>query len=216
MLTRPKSFIGKARLRTRQSGIVLFIVLIVLLGMTMAGISLMRATNASTLIAGNLAFRQAATYYGDIGTESAAAWLQTNSTSLDSDIPSSGYFASTLSDPTSGLTWDDYWTSTLDPNPVARPVSTPTNSGNVWTLATDSSTQNTVSYVIQRLCRAAGASSVAASGCISPPAIANSTQSSMGAGFVQFNSNTQVYYRITARIEGPRNTVSYVQTIVSQ
>lgn len=207
---------SKVHSRARQTGIVLVIVLIVLVAMTLAGVSLMRSVNTTTLVAGNLAFRQAATYYGDVGTESAVGWLQNNSGVLDADVPSSGYFSSALADQTGGASWDSYWTTTLDPTPVSRPVAAATLSGNVWTLPTDTTSGNTVSYVIHRLCLTAGARTAPGTACAVSPASTTSTGGSMGAGAIALQYNNQSYYRITARIEGPRNTVSYIQTIVAQ
>ena len=59
----------------RQHGVVMFISLIILVAMTLAGIALMRSVDTGTIIAGNLAFRQNTTYVGDIGVEAARAWL---------------------------------------------------------------------------------------------------------------------------------------------
>jgi Tfp pilus assembly protein PilX len=44
----------------RQRGAILFIALIVLVAMSLAGIALMRSVDTNVLIAGNLAFRQSA------------------------------------------------------------------------------------------------------------------------------------------------------------
>jgi Tfp pilus assembly protein PilX len=38
---------------------------------------------------------------------------------------------------------------------------------------------------------------------------------SSAVGSVQFPGNPQVYYRITARSQGPKNTASYVQSMVA-
>jgi hypothetical protein len=35
----------------------------------------------------------------------------------------------------------------------------------------------------------------------------------MGGGITHVSGDKQVYYRITARVTGPRNTLSYVQAI---
>ena len=65
-------------LRRAQSGVVLFIALIILVAMTLAGIALMRSVDTNVLIAGNLAFRQATTLAGDWGIEEARSWLTAN------------------------------------------------------------------------------------------------------------------------------------------
>jgi type IV pilus assembly protein PilX len=216
----PCSMNGASRFY-RQQGLVLIIVLIVLVAMTLAGIALMRSVNTSTLVAGNLALRQAAAQEGDTGTEYAITWLQNNAggTALNQNILQNGYFASYAfdsSNPGSGQTWDAFW-STLDPTPVARPVTgTAVNSGSVWTLPTDTATGNTVSYIIQRLCSGQYAPTDTKNNtCVTSPTSTTAQGDSYGVGATQFISSSQIYYRITSRIEGPRNTVSYVQTYVA-
>jgi type IV pilus assembly protein PilX len=71
---------------------------------------------------------------------------------------------------------------------------------------------NTVRYVVHRLCETTGAPHIA--NCAKPPAGANTGGSFSAGGPAQIASN-QVYYRITTRITGPRNTVAYLQTVVA-
>jgi Tfp pilus assembly protein PilX len=56
-----------AILPRKQHGVVLLIALIVLVAMTMAGIGMMRSVDTGSLIAGNMAFRQAAANANDAG-----------------------------------------------------------------------------------------------------------------------------------------------------
>jgi len=188
----------------RQQGVVLMIALIMLVAMTLAGIALVRSVDTSNIIAGNLAFQQAATNSGDTGTESAIAWLVANNAgiTLQADILASGY-ASARTDPAAGQNWDAFWTNVLVP------------AGQVVTLAQDAVTGNTVSYTIQRLCNQPGPSTVPATGCAVLQAAGNAVGSSKGAGVIALQYNSQVYYRITSRIAGPRNSVSYIQSIVA-
>jgi len=190
--------------KSRQRGVVLMIALIVLVAMTLAGIALVRSVDTSNIIAGNLAFQQAATHSGDTGTETAVAWLQANNAgvTLQANIFVNGY-AAARTDPAAGQSWDAFWTNVLVP------------AGQVVTLAADASTGNTVSYTIQRLCNAIGDPAVPGVDCAVSQTAASTSGSSKGSGFVSLLYNAQVYYRITSRIVGPRNTVSYVQTIVS-
>ena len=58
-----------------QGGMVLFFALIALVAMSLAGLVLVRSVDTSTIIAGNLAFKQAATTSGDAGAEAAIAAL---------------------------------------------------------------------------------------------------------------------------------------------
>lgn len=200
MLTYRK--IERAPLRAKQRGVVLLISLIVLVAMTLAGIALVRAVDTTNIIAGNLAFKQAAIHSGDTGLEAAVAWLELNNGALlwDSNLPN-GYMA-TRQDPAiiPKQTWDEYWTNVLAPNAI--------------TLATDAA-GNTPSYSIQRMCNATGDSADPDSGCSVSPIVTVSTANSQAAGSIALQYSSQVYYRITARVVGPRNTVSYVQTVIA-
>jgi len=188
----------------RQRGVILMISMIVLVAMTLAGIALVRSLDTSNIIAGNLAFQQAAVNAGDVGTETAVTWLQNNvaGTTLQQSIPAQGYVAS-RQDPAAGQSWDSFWTNTLVP------------AGQVVTLTQDSNTGNTVSYTIQRMCAQVGDPAVPLTDCAVLQTTGSSAGSSKGSGVIALQYNSQVYYRITSRIAGPRNTVAYVQTIVA-
>jgi Tfp pilus assembly protein PilX len=190
--------------RSSQRGSVLLIALILLVAMSLAGIALIRSVSTSNIIAGNLAFQQAATHSADLGVETALTFLRANSGAGKTDLHTSVLtgtgtrYVALREDPAAGQSWDAFWTSTL------------AASGAVNTLPTDAA-GNTVSYVIHRLCDNTGAP--AYPGCSAPPTDTGAASSSMGGGVVQVAGDKQVYYRITARVTGPRNTLSYVQAI---
>jgi type IV pilus assembly protein PilX len=196
MLTRPYSSLQ------RQQGVVLMIALIMLVAMTMGGIALIRSVYTSSLIAGNMAFQQSATVSGDAGIEAAVTWLELNGSgrTLHQNSFANGYAAS-RQDPGSTQNWDQFW-AVLDA------------AGQVATLTSADAAGNTVKYTIQRLCNAVGdpASGV---GCAIAPGRATSSSNSRGVGIVPIQANGNVYYRITARISGPRGTVSFVQAVVA-
>src|SRR5258705_7570907 len=80
--------------RGAQRGVVLFIALIVLVAMTLAGLAMMRSVDTNNLIAGNLAFKSAAVSAGDAAIEAARAWVMSKTPGeLEADQPGSGYFA---------------------------------------------------------------------------------------------------------------------------
>lgn len=194
----------RGTLRAGQKGVVLMMALIVLVAMTLAGIALVRSVDTSNVIAGNLAFQQAATHAGDTGTEAAAAWLTANNSgsTLQGDIFAQGYAASFQPPLAASQSWDNYWTTVLVP------------SGRVVALAPDAG-GNTVSYTIQRLCNANGDPVSPATGCAVTTTAAVAGSSSKTAGTVALLQASQIYYRVTTRIAGPRNTVSYIQTILA-
>ena len=188
----------------RQSGIVLIVALIVLVAMTLAAIALVRSVSTNNMIAGNLAFKQAATHSGDTGVEAAVKYLAglAGSNVLYNDDPGNGYSASGSSashNPIAGQSWDAFWANSLAPR--------------AYTMAIDNS-GNTVSYVIDRLCSASG-SPTGGAGCIASPSISSATGNGEESGNAGLNRATATYYRITVRIAGPRNTVNYIQSVVS-
>ena len=189
-----------------QSGVVLIIALIVLVAMTLAALALIRSVDTNNLIAGNMAFQQAAAHSADTGIEAAAAWLDSESdTLLEGDIPDSGYAsngsANGLSpDAATNYSWDTYW-SKIDSNRVV-------------TATQADPAGNTVSYIIDRLCNNPGTKNKI--DCVVSPSSRVGAGNSAGTGSSQFNAPISVYYRITVRVAGPRNTVSYVQSVVSK
>ncbi len=188
----------------KQKGVVLFITLIVLVSMTLAAIALMRSVDTTNVIAGNLSFHQAATHSGDAGIDAAVAWLEVPPAGVDltQNNPAFPFYSPTQQDPAITQSWDNYWTTVL--------------AGSATALAQDAA-GNTVSYVIHRMCNATGPSTAPSSGCAVSVVASTSAAatSSQGAGQVGLQFSSQVYYRITARVSGPRNTVSYVQSIVA-
>jgi Tfp pilus assembly protein PilX len=185
----------------RQRGVVLLIALIILIAMTLGGVALVRSVDTANLVAGNLSFRESAVLAGERATEQAViGWLQpmtiAKDPSLHADSAANGYRA-VRQDPPAGTAWDTFWNTTL----AAQAITAAPDAAN-----------NTVSYVIHRLCDGAGAPHTVS--CSKPPSNANSG-GSFSAGAVSTITSSQVYYRITARIAGPRSTVAYVQTIVA-
>jgi type IV pilus assembly protein PilX len=178
----------------RQRGVVLMLTLIVLVAMTLAAIALVRSVNTTNVIAGNLAFRQSTTVAGDIGTEKAIAWLENNTGLLGYDQPGGGYHAQFQYFPPGTSNWEDYWNLRATAVP---PYSFTDTAG------------DTVSYMIERMCQGTGPSLV----CINQP-VYTKENGCKTAGCTNPPPTTKTYYRITTRIEGPRNTVSYTQAYI--
>lgn len=197
--------------RARQDGVVLIVALIVLVVMTLAGIALVRSVDTTNLIAGNMAFQQAATQSGDTGIEAAVTWLQNNAgPPLYLDHPSAGYKASKPyiggGDPAAGKSWNDFWANSL---PITPYTVATANSGN------KDAAGNTVSYIIQRLCNTTGDPTYVTTGCAVVTTASASNGNSQDSGAVALQYSSQYYYRITAQIKGPHNSLSYVQAIIA-
>lgn len=194
--------------RAAQRGVVLFIALIVLVAMSLAGLALMRSVDTGTVIASNLAFRENAMHVGDIGVEAARTWLTgvTPTATLYNDQPAitggQGYFANWAdnldllgNDP---LKPDYDWSTAI---PVTSPAPPSGYS---------------VSYVIHRLCKQTG--NPASVTCVKQTTGGGSTSSGT-KGAASFGSfaiavPTNALYRVTVRVIGPRNSSSYVQAVV--
>jgi len=194
--------------RAAERGMVLLMALIVLVAVMVAGIAMMRSVDTATLVSGNLAFQQSATYASDKGVEAALAMLQQKSTDglLGDNDPTSGYYATFGgSTPATGTSWQSFWDS------------------NFATVAVDvlpgaDQFGNRVLYVVHRQCRDSGPSASAT--CLKPPPKTTGTGGAGsdldgGGGGNNIAGNSQVYYRITVRVAGPRRTESYVQTNVA-
>jgi len=194
--------------RRAQRGVILFIALIVLVAMSLTGIALIRSVDTNLLVAGNLAFRQGATIAGDWGVESARAYLKTtlnaNKNALDNDQLAAAYYAT--------------WQSNLDM--TGSGVGTLFNWGADSKLVGTDSGGNEVRYVLHRMCGIAGPSSSATANCVKTAGTAGSsgadggTKGSVSYSTLALPSPTVIYYRVTVRILGPRNTLSFVQAML--
>jgi Tfp pilus assembly protein PilX len=210
MMIKHKTPFAPSGLPARQSGVVLIISLIVLIAMTLSALSLIRSVNMTNLIAGNLAFRESAVLSAERTSEYALQWLlghessasAAEGTAPEGAVPScslhsdcAGY-RSARADPAVGANWETFWNELP--------------SGQVVTLSEDVA-GNRGAYIIHRLCERTGAPHQAK--CSKPPKT-NSNDTQIG-GEDPIAVNTQVYYRITSRVSGPRNTTVYTQTIVA-
>lgn len=187
--------------RSRQRGVVLFVAVIVLIVMTLAGIALLRQMGVGTSIAGNVAFKESATSVADRGSEAARKWINDNAAATANDSFTDGYYSS----------WTGPWGTSVDPSTFTW---TDTNSR----LLTDDDAQtgNQTRIIIQRLCAVANSPANDPGQTCSSSSAANQGQSQGG---VSYGSPTQPpqaapYYRVTAKVTGVRGTVSYTQVIL--
>lgn len=186
-----------------QHGVALPIALIVLVAMVLAAVTLIRSVDTATMVAGNLTLKQSATHAADEGVRQGFFWLRNtviaSPASLNSSIPASGYFSSKhFADPNWNPAAPGQW-------PDASDVELPTDAGG-----------NTVSYVIHRLCDMPGLSYNApfqqCATYTGTSAAASGGSQSVDAP--EFSGVVYVYYRVTSRVVGPRNTISYVQSLM--
>lgn len=189
----------------RQDGIVLVVALIVLVAVTIAGIGMMRSVDTATLVAGNLAFQQSATRAADKGIEAAIGQIGGRITANQAHVDDgAGYFGTiTVNDaPGAGQSWQALWQQRYSTEGVAAKIDDPDYG-------------NTIYYVAHRMCAIA---QPAGSGgqCIESPRVVQSGGNSNDAGDIGISGSSQVYYRITVRVVGPRRTESYIQAHIAK
>lgn len=219
-VTRPS-----ARVSPRQSGVVLIIALIMMVAMTLTGIVLFRQSGTGIVIARNLTFKQGATIASDRGVEAGIRYVAAPPGSLDNAAVSSasgsesGYFPGWCHNIVRGSIPD----SNGDGNPddcaptgsAALPSSFDAYSYN-WAnsfyaiKSTDTGSNGyEVRYVIHRLCSMVGGLGATGQKCVlQRTTIPNPNKGSNSGPPLQA---TQVYYRVTTKVTGPFNTVSYTE-----
>jgi type IV pilus assembly protein PilX len=172
-----------------QRGVVLFIALIVLVAMTMAGIAIMRSVDTGNLISGNFAFKQGTLQAGDYGVNAAVTYLvaQANTGQLNNSNPGNGYTA--VATEPADWTADASWANSV-------------------TVGTDA-TGNTVQYVINRLCESGGPPNQV--NCAKMQKTGGEAGNSQGYFGGQFTNQPMVFYRVTTRVTGPRGSASIIQ-----
>lgn len=193
----------------RQRGVVLLLVLIILVAMTLAGIGMMRSVDTGNVIAGNMAFKQTTIQSGDRGISDGYAALlnlsTNNKTALNTNGSFVGYYATPLNQCEVFNTCAQNWWSE-DANWVGAP--------SVTILDANNKTLATVSYLVHRMCSAANLGpNDSGNTCQTYQDISSAPGGDKSVGAVIFTNNS-VFYRITSRAVGPRNTVSYSQALV--
>lgn len=195
-----------------QRGVVVFVALIALVIMLMTGLALIRSVDTGTSISGSLSFRQNSLQIADIATEQAVTFIQNAINlggigALDNDQSANGYVASKGLDfvPNVSTRWNDSAGVPVTPRVAALPA--PFNDGSY-----------TVTYIIHRLCNSQGSSILQGTNCLLYTASATANvqgvaQCANCPGSTS-GSTSSPQYRITARVQGPKNVVSYVQTMV--
>lgn len=199
----------------RQQGVVLIITLIALVAMTLAAIALVRSVDTGNVVAGNMAFKQGAVQSGDTGTETAIAWLTgvAGVSASYNDDPANGYYA----------TSQENLDATGSSNDAGRAlVDWDTNNCNSIAAAACIEPSPLIAvnaagyearYVIHRLCPASGLPSNCASTASTVAGTSSGAKDYTSKGGLSGEAEVE-YYRITTRVKGPRNTISYVEAII--
>jgi len=192
----------------KQAGVVLFIALIALIVMSLAAVALIRSVDTNTMIAGNLSFKQSALISADSGVETALGWLKNQS------VPNTDPNADPKADLNANLNAQGYYaTSADDAKTLADSSNAKLATGSNINAGLDSS-GNTIQYIIQRMCKNTGAADT--SHCLYGPAgeDENSKSHCDLSNPCLGEPTGALLYRITTKVTGPKNTVSYSQAFV--
>ena len=226
--------------RLSARGIALPIVMIALLLMSIAAVGMLRIVDTSSLVVGNLAFKQGTTSAADRATESAIAFLsgkevaaQNGDTYLHTAKPTAGYYASNVPDlDVTGkstnasrklVDWNNDNCAYAESGSFSScqksfAISNPVNG-------------YTANYIIMRICKGeAKPGGTLADGtvnvCVTPVQGGNEEELKMSEcdyadptrclppGAKKNLQAKRPFYRILVRSEGPRNTVSYTESYV--
>lgn len=196
-----------------QRGAVLLMTMIILVVLMIAGVALVRSFDTSLLQAGNIAFKRDLVNQGERVVPVVLTAFQTGSLSTPAQranhLPGSNYSATMLASNAQGIPQ-----VLLADNAGFATVGTTANDIPVAAQGVS------IRYVIDRLCRVTGLDSalgegdcvVADSGAPSGGTSHEWQRAERGAGGMAGALPQQVVYRISIRVDGPRNTQTFLQT----
>lgn len=228
----------------KQQGFSLFIAMIMLIAIAVLAVALVNSMRSTTLAASNVAFKQATLASSDAAVEEGVRWLLTKKPSaLWNDDPSAGYYASNFYIDFDGKSGDE--SSGNDPdwvdggqitsyalnkdgvgNQVRYIIQRMCNTEGEPPNGNNESKLSCMSCIASR-CLAAGDAEVVRQGTIEYgkehgaaggycPKVCKEiyAQSETGAAKEKNSANFMIY-KITARTQGPKDTVSYTESLVA-
>lgn len=205
---------GKISNQKSQSGVVLFIALVAMAVMSLAAVALIRSVDTNNMIAGNLSYKQTAVVSSSFGVENVADTLGIKSLAYgNSNDAGNGYYATCKTFDVSStcdgknLTSDASWVPGTKSR-LADGIATGITGG-------VDAYGNTIQYIVERMCDSAVA-----------PNSTNCLQASINTDNGSHNVKPEPLlepewlkevplYRVTVKITGPKNTVSFIQAFIS-
>ena len=186
----------------RQTGVVVLVALIAVVLLSLAAVSLMRSVHTSTMVVGNLAFRQAAIALSTAAVEKAVHDMFPPTKAIadlrNDDLPRNYYAVRQAGESTIGVP------AALQGNLAAYPGAFQTISDNAG---------NTARFVIERMCLPAAAGLDATPDVCEmiPPKQSPGTTGNINVG----SPLPRIpFYRMTVRVDGPGNSVSFSQAML--
>jgi type IV pilus assembly protein PilX len=189
---------------SRDRGVVIFIALIVMVALSLAAIALIRSVDTTNTVVGNLGFRQASIPPTNLAIEKAAAALFANASRTG---------APTIPDTTADLTAENYYASRItapaeDPRGVPFQLQKKSNYSFPNILLDGAG--NEIRYVIERMCLNPGPADLANCDLTGPKQVPGTTIGDAS----QPPLPRFPFFRVTIRVDGPQNTVSFAQAML--
>lgn len=190
----------------QQRGVVLFVALIVMVAMSLAAIALFRSVDTANLVAGNQSLKQSALNSTDVGVVTAMKKFTTGGFLLTdantySDSAKNCYVATTLEG------------TNVDARGIPKLLLDPATLFTAYdaTCKFDNANGDVVRYIIDRQCDISRKGKAANfENCL-----VATTQAKSGTNFTSHTGSPPIaLHRVSVRVEGPRNTVSYVQAVI--
>lgn len=226
-----------------QRGLSLIFALLALVALSVASVALIRSIDTSTLVLGNLGYKQETTALAEQGTQEAIRWLDqqaANGTALEGAIDGAALYAATataIQTPEAQLPLvDSADRDDVEPDApgngqcaitVAEGVAAgnPCPPGNELFIfgpapnGQDTIMLGNVRYSITRLCRNAGAAT--GNDCVRPASqAAGEAQDKSAVDYSRPEPLTAtaegILYRVVVRALGARDTTTYTETIVQR
>lgn len=206
---------NQVNFKRNQSGIVLFVALVSMVVMSLAAVALIRSVDTNSIIAGNLSYKQTATISSSFGIENVADTLGIKSLAYaNSNDPANGYYATCKTFDTAttcdgkNLTADASWVPGVKSR-LADGVATGITGG-------VDAYGNTIQYIVERMCSAASAPDSTVCLLVASNIDNQSHNGPNEPGGAPPEVLTEIpLYRVTVRISGPKNTVSFIQAFIS-
>jgi type IV pilus assembly protein PilX len=213
--------------REGQRGASLLFALITLVALALAATALVRSVDTGAIVLGNLSSKKSTSAAADRVTQEALAWLATRGGdgALIADRPNEGYYANFKAD----FDFTGFQSTDVNRKLVNWDVDGScayATAGGVCDANTRPSNKITVDngiegrFLITRLCTTSGISHTdGANSCAVPPKIGQRENTSRGDLTYGYNrpplKDPVPFYRIVVRVVGPRNAVTYAESIVN-
>lgn len=190
--------------RRSQAGVVLFIALIVMVALSIAGIALIRSVDTGLSVTANLGFRQASIPPTTWAVENAiSAMFEKKEIDLDKPKPDRNYYPYRYEVKNGGKPEDAMGV------PYDLQGVKPDNYPSTFVKESDKA-GNTIRYVIERMCLDEGPAT-AANCDMSPP---KKSEATTAMELAKPDLVRVPFYRLTVRVDGPNNTTTYAQAML--